>query len=404
MRFHTQTAGVSLTAQQPEVNIVRTALEALAAVLGGTQSLHTNSFDEALALPTEDAVRIALRTQQVIAHETGVVNTIDPARRLVLPRGPDQPARGRGLRLLRPDREARRRRRRDQGELLPARDRRGVVPLPERARGEAAGHRRRQPLRARGRARDRDPPNRPGARAAAGRAGPGAPGAARLGGGRALSRRAEGGLAARGREPDAADHRCGARVRHARRDVRRAPRGLGHVARDPGLLGRATAANNRATLCVYSSGPHELNPDRAILTTFQPAAADRRRRRARGRRSGAGDRARGRQRQDLQQPVARLQGPAPDEEHAAEEHERRRGQDLRTARLEHPLDRSHVPLDGRGAEAPRPVLARGRALVQGGLHQEAVGHRRSSCRSSRTRSTASTRCSTTSTTPPTGRS
>jgi methylmalonyl-CoA mutase N-terminal domain/subunit len=78
MRFHTQTAGVSLTAQQPEVNIVRTALEALAAVLGGTQSLHTNSFDEALALPTEDAVRIALRTQQVIAHETGVGNTIDP--------------------------------------------------------------------------------------------------------------------------------------------------------------------------------------------------------------------------------------------------------------------------------------------------------------------------------------
>src|SRR5213079_311227 len=78
MRFHTQTAGVSLTAQQPEVNIVRTAIEALAAVLGGTQSLHTNSFDEALALPTQDAVRIALRTQQVIAHETGVVNTIDP--------------------------------------------------------------------------------------------------------------------------------------------------------------------------------------------------------------------------------------------------------------------------------------------------------------------------------------
>jgi methylmalonyl-CoA mutase, N-terminal domain len=78
MRFHTQTAGVSLTAQQPEVNIVRTALEALAAVLGGTQSLHTNSFDEALALPTEHAVKIALRTQQVIAHETGVVNTVDP--------------------------------------------------------------------------------------------------------------------------------------------------------------------------------------------------------------------------------------------------------------------------------------------------------------------------------------
>ena len=78
MRFHAQTAGVSLTAQQPEVNIVRTALEAMAAVLGGTQSLHTNSFDEALALPTEEAVRLALRTQQVIAHESGAVNTIDP--------------------------------------------------------------------------------------------------------------------------------------------------------------------------------------------------------------------------------------------------------------------------------------------------------------------------------------
>jgi len=78
MRFHTQTAGVSLTAQQPLINIVRTAIEALAGVLGGTQSLHTNSYDEALALPTEEAVRIALRTQQIIAHETGVANTIDP--------------------------------------------------------------------------------------------------------------------------------------------------------------------------------------------------------------------------------------------------------------------------------------------------------------------------------------
>lgn len=78
MRFHTQTAGVSLTAQQPENNIVRTALEALAAVLGGTQSLHTNSMDEVLALPSQKAVEIALRTQQIIAFETGVVNTVDP--------------------------------------------------------------------------------------------------------------------------------------------------------------------------------------------------------------------------------------------------------------------------------------------------------------------------------------
>jgi methylmalonyl-CoA mutase N-terminal domain/subunit len=77
-RFHAQTAGVSLTAQQPYNNVVRTALQALAAVLGGTQSLHTNSLDEALALPTEEAVTIALRTQQIIAHESGVVNTADP--------------------------------------------------------------------------------------------------------------------------------------------------------------------------------------------------------------------------------------------------------------------------------------------------------------------------------------
>src|SRR5204862_7051352 len=78
LRFHTQTGGATLTAQQPENNIVRTALEALAAVLGGTQSLHTNSFDEALSLPTEEAVKIALRTQQVIGFESGVVDTVDP--------------------------------------------------------------------------------------------------------------------------------------------------------------------------------------------------------------------------------------------------------------------------------------------------------------------------------------
>src|SRR5207344_695452 len=79
LRFHTQTAGSTLTAQQPENNIVRTAIQALAAVLGGTQSLHTNSYDEALALPTEQSAKIALRTQQIIGYESGVTNTIDPA-------------------------------------------------------------------------------------------------------------------------------------------------------------------------------------------------------------------------------------------------------------------------------------------------------------------------------------
>jgi methylmalonyl-CoA mutase N-terminal domain/subunit len=78
LRFHTQTAGVQLTAQQPEVNLVRVTIQALAAVLGGTQSLHTNSFDEALALPTEHSARLALRTQQVLAHETDLTATVDP--------------------------------------------------------------------------------------------------------------------------------------------------------------------------------------------------------------------------------------------------------------------------------------------------------------------------------------
>jgi methylmalonyl-CoA mutase N-terminal domain/subunit len=78
LRFHTQTAGCTLTAQQPENNIIRTAFQAMAAVLGGTQSLHTNSMDETLGLPEEKAVKIALRTQQLLAYETGVINTIDP--------------------------------------------------------------------------------------------------------------------------------------------------------------------------------------------------------------------------------------------------------------------------------------------------------------------------------------
>src|SRR2546428_497458 len=78
LRFHAQTAGVALTAQQPENNAVRVAIQALAAVLGGAQSLHTNSMDEALSLPSEKAVRVALRTQQLLAHESGVANTVDP--------------------------------------------------------------------------------------------------------------------------------------------------------------------------------------------------------------------------------------------------------------------------------------------------------------------------------------
>ena len=117
MRFHTQTAGVSLTAQQPLNNIVRTAIEALAGVLGGTQSLHTNSYDEALALPTEDAVRIALRTQQIIAHETGVANTIDPLGGSYFVEALTDEHGGEGVRVLRQDRRARRHGRGGQAAL-----------------------------------------------------------------------------------------------------------------------------------------------------------------------------------------------------------------------------------------------------------------------------------------------
>ncbi len=101
MRFHTQTAGVSLPAQQPMNNIARVAIQALAAVLGGTQSLHTDSYDEALALPTEEAARIALRTQQIIAYESGVTQTVDPLGRIVLPGEADARHGARRLRLLR---------------------------------------------------------------------------------------------------------------------------------------------------------------------------------------------------------------------------------------------------------------------------------------------------------------
>ena len=193
MRFHTQTAGVSLTAQQPEVNIVRTALEALAAVLGGTQSLHTNSFDEALALPTENAVRLALRTQQVIAHETGVVNTIDPLGGSYYVEDLTNRLEAEAYEYFDRIREARRRRRRrSRRTSSSARSPRRRSATSPRSSAKQRVDRRRQPLRARGRGAARDPPHRPGARAAADRARAGAAGAARLGRGRVGARAAEG--------------------------------------------------------------------------------------------------------------------------------------------------------------------------------------------------------------------
>ena len=236
MRFHTQTAGVSLTAQQPEVNIVRTALEALAAVLGGTQSLHTNSFDEALALPTENAVRIALRTQQVIAHETGVVNTIDPlggswyvedlTNRLEA-EAYDYFARIRQL-----------------GGVIPAIEenffQREIADASFRYQSEVEAKQRVVVGVNRYEAQDEAPiellAGRPGPRAEADRARAGDAGEAGQRKGRSRARRAEGGRCEGRREPDAADRRRVTRVRDDGRDVRRAPRGVGRVARNARLL------------------------------------------------------------------------------------------------------------------------------------------------------------------------
>ena len=144
LRSHAQTAGVSLTAQQPENNIVRVAIQALAAVLGGTQSLHTNSMDEALALPSEKAVTIALRTQQIIAHESGVANTIDPLAGSYLRRATHRPDGGRSQRLFPPHRAFGRRDPGHRSRLLPARDRRGRLSLSDGDRHRPAHHRRRQ--------------------------------------------------------------------------------------------------------------------------------------------------------------------------------------------------------------------------------------------------------------------
>ena len=216
MRFHTQTAGVSLTWQQPLVNVARTAIEALAAVLGGTQSLHTNSYDEALALPTEDAVRLALRTQQVIAHETGVVNSIDPLGGSYHVEALTNRLEEEAYELFRRIDEL--------GGMVAAIEQN----MPQREIAEAA-YRYQQEVEAderivvgvnryqsRRRRRDPHPPHRPRPRAQADRKTPGVQGPPRLGGRRAADRRALGGRGRPGPQPDAGDRRGGPRRRHPR--------------------------------------------------------------------------------------------------------------------------------------------------------------------------------------------
>ena len=240
MRFHTQTAGVSLTAQQPLVNIVRTAIEALAGVLGGTQSLHTNSYDEALALPTEEAVRVALRTQQVIAHETGVTNTDRPARRLLLRRVADRRDGGGRLLVLRAASTSsagwsRRSSAASRSARSPTR-RSATSARSTRASAIVVGV---NAYRLDGEEEHRDPPPRPGGRAQAGGPPRGTKARRDSGRGRAGARRAQ----ARGgdarREPDAAVHRRGAGAGLGGRDGRRPAGVFGTFTGAAGLLSSA---------------------------------------------------------------------------------------------------------------------------------------------------------------------
>ena len=150
LRFHAQTAGCSLQDKQPEVNLMRVAYQALAAVLGGCQSLHTNSMDETLALPSEHAVTLALRTQQVLAYETGVTNTVDPLGGSYFVEALTRQMRPGGPRLLRPHRGAGRHDPGAGGGLLPPGDRRRRVRLPARGRCPPQAARRRQRLRGAG--------------------------------------------------------------------------------------------------------------------------------------------------------------------------------------------------------------------------------------------------------------
>ena len=151
MRFHTQTAGVSLPAQQPMNNIARVALQAMAAVLGGTQSLHCDSYDEALALPTEEAARIALRTQQIIAYESGVTQTVDPLGWVVFPGKLDTRNGKRRVRLLRQAGHDGRHGKGHRARLSTEGNRRSLLPISARRRGEGEDYRGRERVRRRGR-------------------------------------------------------------------------------------------------------------------------------------------------------------------------------------------------------------------------------------------------------------
>ncbi len=270
LRFHAQTAGVSLTAQQPLNNVVRTSIEALAAVLGGTQSLHTNSFDEALALPTEAAVQVALRTQQIVAFESGAPNTPDPlGGSYFVEKLTDEMEAAAYDYFARID---------ELGGMVEAirtnfpaaRDRRRRLHLPARARRAQADRRRRQRLRRGGRSRDPDPAHRSGARSQAGRPPGGGPCPPRRirGGGRSGRAQTRGGH--RG-EPDAADHRGRSGAGDRGRDDRLDAGGLRHLHRVAGFLtARHAPLRPGATLPAAPWRPQP--PERSASSSPSPAS------------------------------------------------------------------------------------------------------------------------------------
>jgi methylmalonyl-CoA mutase, N-terminal domain len=242
LKFHTQTAGCSLTAQQPYNNVVRTATEALAAVLGGTQSLHTNSLDEVLALPSDEAVEIALRTQQVIGYETGVTNVIDPlGGSWFVEELTDK---------IEEEAEAYFAKIDDMGNgsildgmlagieegILPEGDRRRSVPLPAAPGTEQEGHRRRQPVHEVGAGEPRRAPHRGGDRGAAEQSGRLRPGQPRCEEGRGCDQGLEGDGSRRVAELRPGDGRSGEGLRDLGRDGRGPQGRVGRLHRAPDVL------------------------------------------------------------------------------------------------------------------------------------------------------------------------
>ena len=290
LRFHTQTGGVTLTAQQPVNNIVRVALQGFAAVCGGTQSLHTNGYDEALALPTERAAKIALRTQQIIAHESGATDTVDPFAGSYYVESLTAEIEQRAWALIEKVDELGGSVERDR--VHQERDRGVGLRLP-RALPHRAGHRRRRQQVRRGGRRGRgDPARRPGVRARAGRAPEGVQGRPRPGAGRPAASRS----CARPREGDREP--AARRSAQALKDRARSARSAARCATCSASTSPSSELGRR---CKHSSPPHAKTPPRrrtgrlprriaapaAAQASFTaaPSPDDGRRRRARTRTS-----------------------------------------------------------------------------------------------------------------------